>query len=1165
MDSEVPRHLGISKAILENVIFCHQEDSNWPLSEPAGLKKKFDEIFEATKYTKALDNIKSIKKEAAIELKVDKEKYSSLVIDKNRAEKLQSSIDKIIAGITVKEQRQQELEDDIRRLTEEHKQFYEGALRHREILNEHSTITNQKDNKMKIIQDLLEHIDEIKDVTESELIERRDQSRRNFSSHAHRLAEAKKQLASTEEELARSRRRHQNKFTQLGQLKAQTQSKVNVLEERQDVIASICSKHGIAGFERIEETRVVEFLNVLRDSQKRAVAKLERIKRGGKKLEEEKQAEIFELKSDVASKRQQKQAISNRVDDIRSKSRNVVHQIEGIKVSEADIKILHDTLKTRRESLSDIKQELLTADHDREVRVKQEDIGKLEASRDELHAELMTLNRQSDKRAKLALKRTDVEKKKQVITALIEAHGTSFRQLVGAEMTPGAAEQELVGVIQLTDRQLMEATVCRDSVAMEKQTINTRLSLNQDKLATVKLELKNLEEQISAATEGSAVAQCITETEDGIQQLTRELDEMTFASTFFKHLLDNAKKTKQCGACQRAFHDESEMARFDRFCVQKMERAPAKKAAKEAELLDWKAQLDNLKELLPLEVSLTTLREVDVPTLEREVKELEAKLSYCDQELEKAQGEVAKLQDRQSDLGLHKSYAADICRMSREIAELAREIESLETELLSSGTTRTADNVQEELDDLGLNLSETKRELEGLIIDREQKRTMMHNLEAQIHQSELDFNVKQLQIKERQSFVEQKDELRREITDLQQQMKAIEEELGTFTAPLAKKEDELSKIRTENAAKENVEVQQVQIYNESLNRLETINKELQKLNEMNIDSNYRQCQQEIDTLDNSIKVATQRMTELQESLSDLDKEASKAKAFERNVGDNIRLRAYQREIQELDLKLAELDIDSATKASKEYDESYHTARKYLTGLQAEQAKLGGEIGIDKKNLKDKRSEMDSEFKDITERYRSQLVKVKTVELANQDLDKYAKALDQAIMKYHSHKMAEINDTIQTLWQKTYQGTDIDNISIKSENENLKSNRSYNYRVVMMKDQVEMDMRGRCSAGQKVLASIIIRLALAESFGTNCGILALDEPTTNLDKENINALAASLAEIIKERRDQSNFQLVVITHDEDFLNQLGQSDVLDKYWRVSRNLQQKSIIERQRLI
>jgi DNA repair protein RAD50 len=66
---------------------------------------------------------------------------------------------------------------------------------------------------------------------------------------------------------------------------------------------------------------------------------------------------------------------------------------------------------------------------------------------------------------------------------------------------------------------------------------------------------------------------------------------------------------------------------------------------------------------------------------------------------------------------------------------------------------------------------------------------------------------------------------------------------------------------------------------------------------------------------------------------------------------------------------------------------------------------------------------------------------------------------------------------------------------------------------MTKDQVEMDMRGRCSAGQKMLASIIIRLALSDSFSTNCGILALDEPTNALDIENIDALARSLVEYV----------------------------------------------------
>ena len=49
MDEEVPLLLGVSQSILDNVIFCHQEESNWPMSEPSVLKKKFDDIFEATK------------------------------------------------------------------------------------------------------------------------------------------------------------------------------------------------------------------------------------------------------------------------------------------------------------------------------------------------------------------------------------------------------------------------------------------------------------------------------------------------------------------------------------------------------------------------------------------------------------------------------------------------------------------------------------------------------------------------------------------------------------------------------------------------------------------------------------------------------------------------------------------------------------------------------------------------------------------------------------------------------------------------------------------------------------------------------------------------------------------------------------------------------------
>ena len=57
LDQEMASLLGVSHAILENVLFCHQEESNWPLSEPAILKKRFDEIFEVSRYTLSLIHI----------------------------------------------------------------------------------------------------------------------------------------------------------------------------------------------------------------------------------------------------------------------------------------------------------------------------------------------------------------------------------------------------------------------------------------------------------------------------------------------------------------------------------------------------------------------------------------------------------------------------------------------------------------------------------------------------------------------------------------------------------------------------------------------------------------------------------------------------------------------------------------------------------------------------------------------------------------------------------------------------------------------------------------------------------------------------------------------------------------------------------------------------
>ena len=75
---------------------------------------------------------------------------------------------------------------------------------------------------------------------------------------------------------------------------------------------------------------------------------------------------------------------------------------------------------------------------------------------------------------------------------------------------------------------------------------------------------------------------------------------------------------------------------------------------------------------------------------------------------------------------------------------------------------------------------------------------------------------------------------------------------------------------------------------------------------------------------------------------------------------------------------------------------------------------------------------------------------------------------------------------------------------------------------------------------------------------NCGCIALDEPTVNLDDRNKAGLAVALAQIVASRSAQRNFQLVLITHDEDFVRLLKTElathtgfSMPDRYFKVQR--------------
>lgn len=79
MEKQVPELLGVSRAVLENVIFCHQEESLWPFGDTATLKEIFDELFDTTMYTKLHETIRGIHKNLS---KSSKELQTKLVFFK---------------------------------------------------------------------------------------------------------------------------------------------------------------------------------------------------------------------------------------------------------------------------------------------------------------------------------------------------------------------------------------------------------------------------------------------------------------------------------------------------------------------------------------------------------------------------------------------------------------------------------------------------------------------------------------------------------------------------------------------------------------------------------------------------------------------------------------------------------------------------------------------------------------------------------------------------------------------------------------------------------------------------------------------------------------------------------------------------------------------------
>lgn len=329
--------------------------------------------------------------------------------------------------------------------------------------------------------------------------------------------------------------------------------------------------------------------------------------------------------------------------------------------------------------------------------------------------------------------------------------------------------------------------------------------------------------------------------------------------------------------------------------------------------------------------------------------------------------------------------------------------------------------------------------------------------------------------------------------------------------------------------------------------------------------------------DDAVRGAERELEGLRQKLESEQQRRQKREKLGECLRANVRLKTLEAESMRLEGELTQLLGDLGGRDFEALQQDLEAARQVHIELEKTQSFRQGELTQTREAARQIEAELASPlYARVEERHREAVIKHESAAFASSDLARYHSALDKALMKFHSAKMAEINRTIKELWQRVYRGRDIDFVAIRSDTDENEDGtpadaaaagralRNYNYRVVMVCGDAEMEMRGRCSAGQRVLCSLIIRLALADSFCVSCGVLALDEPTTNLDSANIRGLAEALSALIEARRGNGRFQLILITHDDVFVSHLQQLQVSDWYYQISKDDQGFSKVTRKEM-
>lgn len=455
-------------------------------------------------------------------------------------------------------------------------------------------------------------------------------------------------------------------------------------------------------------------------------------------------------------------------------------------------------------------------------------------------------------------------------------------------------------------------------------------------------------------------------------------------------------------------------------------------------------------------MKVVELREKTIPTIKAKWDEAIQQLEEKKEEANATADEFSRVKDQLDAKKQIERPCEELLKDIDGLRMLSLQIAETEGSLGGPETTRgsSLEEVRRQYEEKETEKQNLQQAKQGLFEERRKYQERAQHLEKEVQMLRMKVYEQKEANRTKTTLTAQRNDveakmtlLNKEKNELQKQLPALKKSVN---AAMARKEQTVNKM--EATIKE--QRRDLSSCEQDLRKVQETHKMLNKAQKGGLDEELKRSGEERKTLQAKRKEAEARVGKLLDQEKQKAEEVNSAKTGLRTLETCIQIMRVDQDIALVKEKMAATlekmksklgQTEDAEKKLEEINQTIDSLRLRRERLRGERSQLESRVAKYKTDLKD------NNLRNIKTKYQNGLIEKTTLHLAVQDLDRYYKALDAALVQFHAIKIKQINEQIRELWQLTYRGGDIDRIEVRADKSNSRTGtRSYNYRVVMCK-------------------------------------------------------------------------------------------------------------------